>query len=568
MANQVTTQLTVEGLGSADAVLSKYGLLEDALKHLTTEERKALAETLIMAEALDKLEAGADSAAEAIDKWANRIVALVAAYVSFNAVKHFLTDAVGDAMKADDVWQTLHATLEVNDRDADKLGKTLQALGKETERLTRYTGDQVLAAGNVLSVYKNISNDALPRVIELVKDISRQKGLHELTSQATQLGRALENPAQAMRMLKTAGITLSEAVEDQVKVFMEAGEVAKAQEVILDELEAKYTGLADTLGTTVSDRFEIVQHRFEDMRKGIGDDLLPIVERSIPLFEALAVAIEQSLQGFDVGPLDEWNDTLTQTERNIISLTIALTNMGDIFTLNSANITKGLAEWALGFQQFMDKVTGNKGGGGLLSQEFVKTLIEDQERVIDQIGNRLGDQQTKAEDRLKNDREAAAKRKKEREAEREQAKQDRDFRRGAGGMLDEFNALMEFHPEAAKKKADKDAERRERDIAARTERERVAELMAVGMAGDRAAGGRGKRGEDAKFQASMEGLTDLYRRISTAAATDTPEAKIEKAVREEGKKEVEKLEKIERELGPLKDIPPLLKEAISDRGLA
>jgi hypothetical protein len=93
---------------------------------------------------------------------------------------------------------------------------------------------------------------------------------------------------------------------------------------------------------------------------------------------------------------------------------------------------------------------------------------------------------------------------------------------------------------------------------------RVAELEAVGGMKDK----KKPPKEEKAFQASFEGLTDLYRRISAAAATDTPEAKIEKAVIEAGKKEVEKLERIERALEPMKEIPPLLKEAMGERGLA
>lgn len=566
MANEVKTELTVEGLNEVDAVLARYGQLEQALKHMTAEERKAYAETLIFAEALDKIEAGSKAAQDAISGWATSIVQLAAAYVGFGAVKHFLTDALMDAVKADDVWQTLHATLVVNNRDADKLGETLQRLGKETEQLTRYTGDQVLAAGNVLSVYKNISDEALPRVIALVKDISRQKGLSELTSQAMQLGRALENPTQATRMLRMAGITLTDQIEDQIKALVESGDVTGAQAILIEELEAKYAGLADMLGGSLSDRLEIVKHRFDEVQKQVGDEMIPVLEEVIPLIEAFGDAWTVALEKLDLSGLAGGFDELTEAEIFIIQFTTALSRL-DLVGERTALTLKGLLNEVdsavMGFftedaNQAMREAKGlptHTHYQRLLREDITRRITEIDTELANAVGEAMGKNMARANDTNRAKRNNALK--------RAQAAEEKEFRAGAGGMLDEFEGFRALNlgakerekaakaAETAKEKAAKEAEKREelalRDMLRGLDHDRAVELR---NAERRVRDRRGGREPEQGFQASFEGLTQLYQRISQAAASD-PMAKIEAAVRDAGGKNVEALKILDAKMIPI-----------------
>ena len=148
------------------------------------------------------------------------------------------------AVEEDATLRRLQATLVST---GNQLGTTAGALEDYALALERTTGiehDATMEAQNVLLKYQKVlGNQDWGRLMQDTADLAvgGQKSMGEA---AHLLAMALQEPEQGMRMLVQAGIRLSEAQRTQIKNFMDLGQVAQAQNIILGDIEGKYKGAA------------------------------------------------------------------------------------------------------------------------------------------------------------------------------------------------------------------------------------------------------------------------------------------------------------------------------------
>jgi hypothetical protein len=79
------------------------------------------------------------------------------------------------------------------------------------------------------------------RAITLAQDMSAVFGT-DLRSSVTQLGKALENPAEGLTALRRIGILFTDSQKDLIQSLVDTGKQAEAQKFILDALESKVGG--------------------------------------------------------------------------------------------------------------------------------------------------------------------------------------------------------------------------------------------------------------------------------------------------------------------------------------
>lgn len=109
-------------------------------------------------------------------------------------------------------------------------GKTLfgyeTILDKSTARLLAFT---------------NITSENFKRTQALALDLATALEM-DLGAASLQLGKALSDPATKLSSLSRAGIAFSKEQTEVIKKLAETGDIAKAQAMILDELERKFGG--------------------------------------------------------------------------------------------------------------------------------------------------------------------------------------------------------------------------------------------------------------------------------------------------------------------------------------
>ena len=166
-------------------------------------------------------------------------------------------------------------------------GVTVRQVDQFAERLERTTltnSEAIKDAAAGLATFKSISGDAFFRTIELGQDLAAVFG-GDLRSSVTQLGKALEEPITGLSALREKGVTFSATQKEQIRLFVEAGEAAKAQGLILDTL-------ADQVGGAGKAEASGLTGAFAAFNAELGDFLQLAAEAS-----GAAGLVEQSFRG-------------------------------------------------------------------------------------------------------------------------------------------------------------------------------------------------------------------------------------------------------------------------------
>lgn len=207
------------------------------------------------------------SAADKSAKAASRIgKAFGAALVTYGISKTF-SAIIDNTIEQERVASQLEATLKSTGNYTPELSANLQEYAAQLQSVTTYGDEAIIGSQSLLLTFRQISGDVFPRAEMAVLDVATAMGT-DLKSAAIQVGKALNDPATGMSALSRSGITFTEAQKDLVKGFVETNQLAKAQGVILTELEAQFGGSAAAAKNTLGGSITSLQNTFGDLLEG------------------------------------------------------------------------------------------------------------------------------------------------------------------------------------------------------------------------------------------------------------------------------------------------------------
>lgn len=184
----------------------------------------------------------------------------------------------------------LESVLKATGRQSEITAQQLGAQASALQQLTTVGDEAILETQAVLLTFNNLGTDILPRVTEAALDLSAVLG-GDLRGNALRLARALDDPANALESLRRTGVTFTEDQRQIIDNFIETGQLAEAQAVILTELESRFQGVSRAIAETPAGRFRQLQNELGDVREEIGGllatGLLPFVEGTSGLLQLL-----------------------------------------------------------------------------------------------------------------------------------------------------------------------------------------------------------------------------------------------------------------------------------------
>jgi hypothetical protein len=167
-------------------------------------------------------------------------------------------------------------TKVVTDRLKDFADETMKKIAVDDE-LVKSTQAQLLTFKD-LAVTAGTAGGAFDRATIAAFDMAAVFG-GTGEDNAVRLGKALQDPIAGVSSLRKVGVQLSDQQEAMIKKFVEAGDAASAQNIILNELETQVGGAAEATATD-SAKMSLA---FGEMAEAIGTGLLPIIETLTPL---------------------------------------------------------------------------------------------------------------------------------------------------------------------------------------------------------------------------------------------------------------------------------------------
>ena len=191
---------------------------------------------------------------------------LLVGLAAFTALGVGITKFISAGAKAESQALKLEAILKATGFAAGQTAEDIEQLAISIGRNTLASVQGARDAAGILLTFKSISGDTFGEVLKLSQDLAAV-GFGSITTAATQLGKALEEPEVGLASLRRVGVSFSESQKEQIKVLSLTGQQAKAQELILKALkdqvggagEGAAGGLAgafDTLGENITLFFE------------------------------------------------------------------------------------------------------------------------------------------------------------------------------------------------------------------------------------------------------------------------------------------------------------------------
>jgi hypothetical protein len=211
----------------------------------------------------------------------------------------------------------------------------------------------IKAAQAKLLTFKNLAQTAnvmggeFDRATMAALDLAAA-GFGSAETNATQLGKALQDPIKGITALTRSGVTFTQEERNKIKVLVESGKTLEAQNMILSAIEMQVGGTAEATAKA-SDKMKLA---FDNVSEAVGAALLPtfelfadeIVKLTPELEKALAPAAEEVAQIFKDQVLPAIQDFTkwlaspqgTQTIKNLVQAVVdAIKNFIDfIFWVN------------------------------------------------------------------------------------------------------------------------------------------------------------------------------------------------------------------------------------------
>lgn len=178
--------------------------------------------------------------------------------------------AVKAASEGEQTSLRLEAVLRATGESAAVSRPKIEALVDELSKLSKFDDDQIREGAATLLKFGAVGADSFERVLRAGVDLAAFNNT-DLKTSLQQLGQAMEHPESAMRSLRSAGISLTQAQQDQIRSLVELGKVQEAGQIVLQAYERATKGAAETLNSGYAKATNDAAKATDDLLKAIGN---------------------------------------------------------------------------------------------------------------------------------------------------------------------------------------------------------------------------------------------------------------------------------------------------------
>jgi len=210
----------------------------------------------------------------------------------------------------------LAQTLKVTGANAWTSAERLNAMADSLQKVTNYTSDEITELQTVLLGFKNITEDNFDEATEAILDMATVMGM-DLKSACQTVGKALDDPIKGLGSLARQGFQFSEAEKQMLEEMVAVGDIAKAQDVILKELNTTYGGAAKAGAKATTQLKNSWDDLVKEMGRGIvlNIDVGPAIQKLQKLIDDFKRVMQEN------NDAAELTDKLIEAEKAIESKT-------------------------------------------------------------------------------------------------------------------------------------------------------------------------------------------------------------------------------------------------------
>lgn len=186
----------------------------------------------------------------------------------------------------DRIAQT-NAVLKSTGKQAGVTADAVTKLATSLEKQTKFSDESVRSVENLLLTFTAIGKNIFPQATTTVLDMATALG-EDTKSASIQLGKALQDPILGVTALRRVGVNFNKDQQKVIANLVETGHSAKAQQLILKELNKEFGGSAKAAGDTFSGSLAKLKNQLNNVQESMGK---VIVERLAPFATKALAAI-------------------------------------------------------------------------------------------------------------------------------------------------------------------------------------------------------------------------------------------------------------------------------------
>lgn len=175
-----------------------------------------------------------------------------------------LREVIRNTIEAEQSFKRLETALKSTRGVSGKTASGLSEFASELQNVTTYGDDAIMQMQALLLTFKDVRGTTFDAATKAILDLSAAMN-QGLQTSAIQVGKALNDPVQGLTALRRVGIQFSDAQEATIKKLVETGDKAKAQTILLAELESQFGGMAQSMRGTLGGALEGVRNAFGDL---------------------------------------------------------------------------------------------------------------------------------------------------------------------------------------------------------------------------------------------------------------------------------------------------------------
>lgn len=193
----------------------------------------------------------------------------LAAAAAIGAVVLATAAGLREFKNAEQALNQFNAALRATDSASGVTAREILELGEAVQKNTLFKKDEILKAAAALTSYGNVQEDIFKRALTVSADLATRLGT-DLPSAAEMLGKALEKPEDGVGKLGKRFTDLSPAQKQVIENFVKQGDVASAQALILEHLEGRIKGLAESQAQGLTGAADKLGDAWDDLLESFG----------------------------------------------------------------------------------------------------------------------------------------------------------------------------------------------------------------------------------------------------------------------------------------------------------
>lgn len=206
-------------------------------------------------------------------------------FAATTATVHFAEKGIEKFVEYEKAVIRIDQIVKQTNKSAGFTTEQLKTIAEEASKLNNIdNGDFLDQITSPLLKFENIAGQVFTRAQQLIVDYSRNTG--KTFAESTELiGKALNSPANAVKQLKTLGVSLNVEDAKRVKTLVEQNKILEAQVLILDKAEKTFTGQGLAQATSELGQFQAISVKFENTLENLGKALFRVGAGVLNFFE-------------------------------------------------------------------------------------------------------------------------------------------------------------------------------------------------------------------------------------------------------------------------------------------